>query len=263
MTAEHPVHTDHQHIHGPGCGHASVEREDHTDYVHEGHAHTPHEDHYDEHPLPHLAHAGHDARPRARLRARGRSPTATTSTTRTTATATPPTTATTTSTNSTGPQPGPAGSQRSDMPAQGMADDMHSVAERRLRRIDQRYTAGRRAIIELLLSAGHPVSIEDIAEHLPGVPRSSAYRHLTNLQAAGLVRGSPPTTNSPASSWPKTSPSTTTTCYASTAARSPTSPSPPTSNSKSPAPSTKLADAEGFQAHSHRLDVLGLCAACQ
>ena len=25
----------------------------------------------------------------------------------------------------------------------------------------------------------------------------------------------------------------------------------------------QLADAEGFQAHSHRLDVLGLCAACQ
>jgi hypothetical protein len=37
-----------------------VEREGHTDYVHEGHAHTPHEGHYDEHPLPHLAHAGHD-----------------------------------------------------------------------------------------------------------------------------------------------------------------------------------------------------------
>ena len=41
--------------------------------------------------------------------------------------------------------------------------DMHSVVERRLRRIDQRYTSGRRAIIELLVSVGHPVSIEDIA----------------------------------------------------------------------------------------------------
>src|SRR4029077_1720947 len=74
------------------------------------------------------------------------------------------------------------------MPAQEMADDMHSVAEHRLRRIDQRYTAGRRAIIELLVTAGHPVSIEDIAERLPSVPRSSAYRHLTDLQAAGLIR---------------------------------------------------------------------------
>ena len=54
--------------------------------------------------------------------------------------------------------------------------------------IDQRYTAGRRAIVDLLVSAGHPVSIEDIAERLPGLPRSSAYRHLTDLQAAGLIR---------------------------------------------------------------------------
>ncbi|HEY1345616.1 MAG TPA: transcriptional repressor, partial [Streptosporangiaceae bacterium] len=74
------------------------------------------------------------------------------------------------------------------MPADQMSDDMHSVAERALRRIDQRYTRGRRAIIELLVTAGHPVSIEDIAEQLPGVPRSSAYRHLTNLHAAGLIR---------------------------------------------------------------------------
>jgi len=74
------------------------------------------------------------------------------------------------------------------MSAQGMPDDMHSVAERRLRRIDQRYTSGRRAIVDLLVTAGHPVSIEDIAEHLPGLPRSSAYRHLTNLHAAGLIR---------------------------------------------------------------------------
>ena len=34
--------------------------------------------------------------------------------------------------------------------------DMHSVVERRLRRIDQRYTSGRRAIIELLVSARPP-----------------------------------------------------------------------------------------------------------
>lgn len=74
------------------------------------------------------------------------------------------------------------------MSAQQMADDMHGVVERRLRLIDQRYTAGRRAIVDLLVSTGHPVSIGDIAERLPGLPRSSAYRHLTDLHAAGLVR---------------------------------------------------------------------------
>ena len=70
------------------------------------------------------------------------------------------------------------------MTAEG-APELHDTAERRLRRIDQRYTAGRRAIIELLVSAGHPVSISDIAEGLPDLPRSSAYRHLVDLQAVG------------------------------------------------------------------------------
>lgn len=67
-------------------------------------------------------------------------------------------------------------------------DEMHSVAERRLREADQRYTSGRRAIVDLLVTAGHPVSIGDIAEHLPDLPRSSAYRHLTDLHTVGLVR---------------------------------------------------------------------------
>jgi Bacterial regulatory protein, arsR family len=58
-TADHDAHIHPEHEHGPGCGHASANREGHTDYVHDGHAHTPHDGHYDEHPLPHLAHPGH------------------------------------------------------------------------------------------------------------------------------------------------------------------------------------------------------------
>lgn len=77
------------------------------------------------------------------------------------------------------------------MPATSQADpagDVHAVAEQRLRRIDQRYTGGRRAIVELIMLSGHPVSIGDISAALPGLPRSSAYRHLADLQAAGVVR---------------------------------------------------------------------------
>ena len=70
----------------------------------------------------------------------------------------------------------------------GMTGDVHGVVERRLRRADQRYTAGRRAIVDLLASAGRPVSIGDITDRLPGLPRSSAYRHLTDLETLGLVR---------------------------------------------------------------------------
>jgi hypothetical protein len=41
--------TDHQHVHGAGCGHETVQHGDHVDYVHDGHRHADHEGHYDEH----------------------------------------------------------------------------------------------------------------------------------------------------------------------------------------------------------------------
>src|ERR1700690_974541 len=69
-----------------------------------------------------------------------------------------------------------------------MADDLHTTVEMRLRRAEQRYTGGRRAVIELLVAAGGPVSIGDIAGRLPELPRSSAYRHLVDLQTVGVVR---------------------------------------------------------------------------
>jgi Fur family transcriptional regulator, ferric uptake regulator len=74
------------------------------------------------------------------------------------------------------------------VPGRTKERDLHEVVKTRLRQVDQRYTPGRRAIIELLLMTGHPVSIGDIAENLPGLPRSSAYRHLVDLEGVGLVR---------------------------------------------------------------------------
>ncbi len=205
MTAnDDHIHAGHEHVHGPGCGHASVEREGHVDYVHEGHAHAPHGAHYDEHPLPHLAHAGHE-----HVHGPGCGhpaiSTAITSTTCMMGTAMLPTVTTMTSTRpGSGCLARPAPARGASCQAEEMTDDLHGVAERRLRRIDQRYTSGRRAIVELLVSAGHPVSIGDIAERLPGLPRSSAYRHLTDLQAPGSSGGSPPATNSPGTSSPRT-----------------------------------------------------------
>ncbi len=141
--------------------------------------------------------------------------------------------------------------------------DTHSVAERRLRQADQRYTPGRRAIISLLLSAGHPVSIEDIASQLPDLPRSSAYRHLTDLESAGLVRrvaaGDEFTRFELAEDLTghhhhlvclncgKVTDVILPSGFEQQAARA----------------IARLADEAGFQAHSHRLDVLGLCAACR
>ncbi len=43
------THPDHDHTHGPGCGHTPLFHDGHVDYIHDGHLHHPHEDHVDEH----------------------------------------------------------------------------------------------------------------------------------------------------------------------------------------------------------------------
>lgn len=67
-------------------------------------------------------------------------------------------------------------------------DIIHATVEARLRLDAQRYTSGRRRLVELLAIAEHPLSIGEIGAALPDLPRSSAYRNLVDLQAAGLVR---------------------------------------------------------------------------
>ncbi len=62
------------------------------------------------------------------------------------------------------------------------------LIDERLRRSGLRSTGGRRAIVDLLLSTEQPVSIGDIAAALPALPRSSAYRHLVDLQRASVVQ---------------------------------------------------------------------------
>jgi Fur family ferric uptake transcriptional regulator len=73
------------------------------------------------------------------------------------------------------------------MSAPESTNALHELVEVHLRRVDQRYTSGRRAIVELL-AFGQPMSISDISLADPNVPRSSAYRHLSDLERAGVVR---------------------------------------------------------------------------
>ena len=149
------------------------------------------------------------------------------------------------------------------MPAREPAADVHTVVEDRLRRVDQRYTSGRRAIVDLLVSAGHPVSIGDIAQRLPDMPRSSAYRHLTDLHAAGLVRRV--TANDEFTRFELAEDLTEhhhhLLCVNCGKVIDVTPP--PGFEQQVAGAVAQLASAEGFQAHSHRLDVLGICVACR
>lgn len=43
------THENHEHQHGPNCGHVAIPHGDHVDYIHDGHRHAQHEDHWGEH----------------------------------------------------------------------------------------------------------------------------------------------------------------------------------------------------------------------
>jgi len=50
-TCNDPHHAQHNHVHGPACGHTPILHESHVDYLHDGHLHHMHDDHVDEHAI--------------------------------------------------------------------------------------------------------------------------------------------------------------------------------------------------------------------
>jgi Fe2+ or Zn2+ uptake regulation protein len=68
-----------------------------------------------------------------------------------------------------------------------MASEVHDTVAERLRRIGQRYTANRRALVELLDRADHPLTIPQVLERGKRLPQSSVYRNLAVLEQASVV----------------------------------------------------------------------------
>lgn len=60
MSTTHAIHEDHDHQHGPDCGHASVVHDDHVDDYHDGCVHREHDGYWDECDGAHTTHAVHD-----------------------------------------------------------------------------------------------------------------------------------------------------------------------------------------------------------
>ncbi len=65
--------------------------------------------------------------------------------------------------------------------------DPHDEAARRLARVGLRYTPGRRALVELLTGEA-PLTIPEILQRAPSLTQSSAYRHIAELERAGVLR---------------------------------------------------------------------------
>ncbi len=65
---------------------------------------------------------------------------------------------------------------------------MHEAIALRLASLDQRYTPLRRTLVEALAVSARPVTIPEILTEAPELPQSSAYRNVTTLIEAGIVR---------------------------------------------------------------------------
>jgi Fur family transcriptional regulator, ferric uptake regulator len=66
-------------------------------------------------------------------------------------------------------------------------EDLHDAVSSRLRTADQRYTSGRRQLVELLADAPRPETIPELLDRAPSLAQSSAYRNLLVLEEAGVA----------------------------------------------------------------------------
>jgi Fe2+ or Zn2+ uptake regulation protein len=69
-----------------------------------------------------------------------------------------------------------------------VAPSLHDAIGVRLAGLDQRYTGLRRVLVETLADSDRPLSIPEILAAAPELPQSSAYRNVTALKEAGVVR---------------------------------------------------------------------------
>lgn len=70
---------------------------------------------------------------------------------------------------------------------QAERSELHTIAAARLRSDAQRYTAGRRSLVELLDAAERPLTVAEVLERSGGLAQSSVYRNLSVLERAGVV----------------------------------------------------------------------------
>lgn len=74
------------------------------------------------------------------------------------------------------------------MPTESVArEPLHDVVAERLSNAEQRYTRGRRQLVELLADAPRPSTIPDLLARLPSLAQSSLYRNLVVLEEAGVT----------------------------------------------------------------------------
>jgi Fe2+ or Zn2+ uptake regulation protein len=72
-----------------------------------------------------------------------------------------------------------------------LSPSLHDAIGVRLAGLDQRYTRLRRILVETLAASARPLTVPEILEAARELPQSSAYRNVTALIEAGVVRRIP------------------------------------------------------------------------
>ncbi len=68
-----------------------------------------------------------------------------------------------------------------------MSEDVHTIVDEQLRRSRQRYTRGRKQLVELLVQTDRPVTIPELLDRGASQSQSSLYRNLAILEQCGAV----------------------------------------------------------------------------
>jgi Fe2+ or Zn2+ uptake regulation protein len=66
--------------------------------------------------------------------------------------------------------------------------ELHRTIRDRLSARNQRYTTNRRKIVDALVELGAPATLPELLAHAPHLAQSSAYRNLSLMEEAGVVR---------------------------------------------------------------------------
>lgn len=144
-----------------------------------------------------------------------------------------------------------------------MTDDVHDEVDERLRRTRQRYTAGRRDLVDALLRAGRPLAIAELAGLDAAQSQSSLYRNLAVLERSGVLHRVASTDEVARFELAEELSHHHHHLACGTCGRLEDFVLPPEVERALYAAADAAADDHGFHVRSHRVELLGTCTACR
>ena len=143
-----------------------------------------------------------------------------------------------------------------------MVSEIDQIAHARLRRDGQRYTDNRRQLVQVLAESADPLTIPEILRQRADLAQSSVYRNLAVLERAGVVQKIVTTDE-----WARFELAEDLTEHhhhliCSAAVRCATSRCSTRLERSIDEALAEVAEHAGFQLDHHRLDLVGLCEAC-